>query len=89
MKSKNNFYDINENLTNTETIDQLKNNNTTSSVFNTNFTYNEPLTKALSLVFNYGISINNSKADKKSFNASAPGRYDILDNVYSNDFEAS
>lgn len=89
LKSKNDFYDVNENLTNSELIDQLKSNEIKTSVFNSNFTYNEPITKSLSLVFNYGISINNSSADKKSFNASAPGKYDILDTEFSNDFEAT
>lgn len=89
LKSLNNFYDINENLTNSERIDQLKTNDITTNSFSSNFTYNEPITKDLSLVFNYGISYNNSQADKKSYNASVPGRYDLLDTEYSNDFTAN
>ncbi len=88
LKSNNNFYNENGNLTNTEIIDQLKNNNTTTSAFSSNLTFNEPINKALSLVLNYGLSFNNSRADRKSFNSSAPGRYDILDADFSNDFEA-
>lgn len=89
LKSLNNFYDTNENLTNSERIDQLKTNDITTNSFSSNFTYNEPITKDLSLVFNYGISYNNSQADKKSYNASVPSRYDLLDIEYSNDFTAN
>lgn len=89
LKSKNDFYNEDESLKSTDIVDQLKRNEIKTSVFSTNITYNEPLRKDLSLVLNYGISINNSNADKRSFNASAPNRYDILDNQFSNDFEAN
>lgn len=89
LKSKNDFYEPDESLKSSETIDQLKDNDIKTSVFTSNFTYNEPISKALSLVLNYGISINNSNADKKSFNASAPGKYDLLDPKFSNHFEAT
>ena len=89
LNSNNSFYDENEELTRKEVIDQYKTNDIKTSSFSTNFTYNEPITKFFSLVLNYGLSINNSRADKKSFNASAAGNYDILDTEYSNDFEAN
>ncbi|RZL49925.1 MAG: TonB-dependent receptor [Pedobacter sp.] len=69
-------------------IDQFKTNKTKSSVFSTNLTYNEPISKSLSLVLNYGISLNSSSSDRRSLNQSSPGVYDVLDLVYSNDFDA-
>jgi len=89
LNSNNSFYDEDNALTRKEVIDQYKTNDIKTSSFSTNFTYNEPITKFFSLVLNYGLSINNSRADKKSFNASAAGNYDILDTEYSNDFEAN
>lgn len=89
LKSDNYFYDVNGNQTGSTIVDQFKTNNTNISVFSTNFTYNEPITKFFSLVANYGFAANSSRADKKSFNASTPGNYTNLDSEYSNDFEAN
>jgi len=66
--------------------DQLKTDNTKTSRLNTNITYTEPLSKALSMIFNYGFSINNSNADRKSFDQSAPGSYDVLNLPLSNHY---
>lgn len=88
LKSDNEVFNEDGTLKSSKIVDQFKTNQTKSSVFSTNLTYNEPITKALALVFNYGFSVNNSKADKKSFNTSAPGRYDVLDTQFSNDFQA-
>lgn len=89
LKSINDFYDPSSALTSSETIDQYKTNDTKVNTFNSNFTFNEPLSKLLTLVVNYGFSISNSSSDRKSFNASSPGNYNILDTDYSNDFEAT
>lgn len=69
--------------------DQYKTNNTRNAVLNTNLTYNEPITKSIALVFNYGFVINDSRSDRKSFNQSTPGNYDELDTDFSNDFKAT
>jgi outer membrane receptor protein involved in Fe transport len=68
-------------------INQYKTINSTSSVLNSNMTYTEPLSKSLSIVFNYGLGLNNSNADKQSFDQSAPGVYNILDYTYSNNYQ--
>jgi hypothetical protein len=66
-------------------INQYKTNNLKSSALNTNFTYSEPFSKTFSIILNYGIGIDNSSADRKSFNASSPGNYNILvDSLSSN-----
>ncbi|MFW0714867.1 outer membrane beta-barrel protein [Pedobacter sp. N23S346] len=72
-----------------ELTDQFKKNITRNSVLSTNFTYNEPITKSMALVLNYGFGINDSRSDRKSFNQSTPGNYDVLDREFSNDFKAT
>ncbi|MFI5451183.1 outer membrane beta-barrel protein [Pedobacter sp. UC225_61] len=88
LYAKNKFYNPQGVAYKTEVTDQFKTVNGKSNVFNSNITYNEPISKSLALVLNYGLSINNSRSDRKSFNASTPGNYDVLDAVYSNDFKA-
>jgi hypothetical protein len=67
-------------------INQLKTDNNKTSRFNTNVTYTEPLSKALAVVFNYGFSLNNSNADRKSFDKSAPNNYNLLNDSLSNHY---
>jgi hypothetical protein len=71
----------------TQIINQLKTSDTKDAVFNTNITYTEPLTKYLSLIFNYGVNVNNGSSNKLSFNQSTPGIYNIIDPTVSNDFK--
>jgi len=86
LYSKNDFFDENELLTRSEVTDQFKTNKIRTSLFSSNITFSEPINKKLSVVLNYGLSLNSGTADRKSFNASAPGRYDQLDTEFSNDF---
>jgi len=74
-------------LDSVQATNQYKTINSVSSVINSNITYSEPLSKTLSIVFNYGLAINNSNSDKKSFDQSAPGVYNVLDNTYSNNYQ--
>jgi hypothetical protein len=70
-------------------VDQRKTDNTKTSRFSTNLTYTEPITKALSVVLNYGISFNNSNADRRSYNNSgtdANPNYNLLDTAFSNHY---
>ncbi len=55
-------------------------------VFNGKATYSEPLSKVSSLVFNYGMTVNNNSANRSSYNKSASGKYETLDSVYSNNY---
>jgi len=86
LYAKNMFFDTNGQHSSTEVTDQLKTNNALTHTYSGNVTYNEPFSKTVSLVLNYGLTYNSGDADRKSFNASAPGRYDILDPEYSNHF---
>ena len=87
LDSKNEFFNEAEQLDSVRNINQFKKNNAVSSVFTSNITYTEPVNKVVSLVFNYGLNINNSTSDKKSFNQSGSGAYDQLDPLFSNNFE--
>ena len=83
-----NYYNENTGTTDSvKLIDQRRTNDLKSSKFLTNVTYTEPLSKALSLVLNYGISINNSDADRKSFSQSAPQDYNVLIDSLSSDYK--
>lgn len=86
LKSDNKFYDINGNLTQSENIDQYKDNDILSNRFAANFTYTEPLSKFVNLVANYGITYTINDAHKKTYDASAPERYDQINSIYTNHF---
>ncbi|MET0572606.1 MAG: outer membrane beta-barrel family protein, partial [Pedobacter agri] len=68
-------------------INQYKVNDITNSAFKSNLAYTEPLSKTLTVIVNYGLSLMNGKSDRKSFNRSGSGNYDILDTEFSNDYE--
>jgi hypothetical protein len=74
-------------LDSSKVIDQYKTNDIISTKLLSNLTYTEPLSKSLSIVFNYGININNSNADRKSFDQSAPGIYNLLNDSLSSDYK--
>ena len=70
-----------------QATNEYKTTKIVSSVLNSNMTYSEPLTKKIAVLFNYGLGINNSSADRESFDESAPGVYNIFDGTYSNDYK--
>lgn len=81
-----NFYNALGLKDSTQTINQYKMTDITTSILSSNMTWSEPLSNTLSVVANYGVGINNSSADRESFDQSASGRYEILDTVYSNNY---
>jgi hypothetical protein len=87
LMSKNEYFSETEELDSVRNINQFKTNNSLSSVLNSNITYTEPVSKVTSLVLNYGLNLNKSTSDKKSFNQSGTGKYDDLDPLFSNNFE--
>ena len=86
LKSEIDYFDLNSAPTTQEIIDQRKTDNTKTSRLNTNITYTEPIAKGLAIVFNYGFGLNNSDADRKSFDKSGSGNYDLLNNALSNHY---
>ncbi|HKG06385.1 MAG TPA: outer membrane beta-barrel family protein [Pedobacter sp.] len=87
LNSTNKFYNENDNLDSTRVVDQQKVNISTGAVLNTSLNYTEPLSKTTSLIATYGLGINNSHSDRRSYNRSASGAYDELDLRFSNDFK--
>ena len=87
LNSENSFFNTQGVLDSIQLIDQYKTNLSRNSGFNSNLSYTEPLTKVLSVILNYGLNLNNSTAERKSFNKSATGNYDVLDAEFSNNFE--
>jgi hypothetical protein len=87
LKSDNEFYNSTGTLDSARIIDQYKTSKVKSTLFNSAFAYTEPVAKNLALVLNYGFAVNNSTADRKSFNRTAEGQYDDLDRLYSNDYK--
>jgi hypothetical protein len=68
-------------------IDQHKDYHTENVLVDTKLTYTEPLSKVSFLTANYGASVNNSHADRSSFNKTSDGKYASLDSLYSNDYQ--
>lgn len=87
LNSENEFLSVQNKLDSIVNIDQYKTSDVFKSSFSTNATYTEPITKNLSLVLNYGLSLNNSSSDKKSFNKDIIGNYSDLDREFSNNFK--
>ncbi|WP_183566753.1 TonB-dependent receptor [Mucilaginibacter sp. SP1R1] len=87
LKSEIDYFNDQGKLDSTRKIDQYKTALNQSSILNTNFTYSEPFTKAFSVILNYGLNINNGRSDRRSFNKSPSGEYNILDDTLSNNFK--
>jgi Outer membrane protein beta-barrel family/Carboxypeptidase regulatory-like domain len=66
--------------------DQYKQYSDEKLTFDSKITYSEPLTSASSIIANYGINVNNSESNRKSFNKAADQKYTSIDSVYSNDY---
>lgn len=87
LRAASEFYDAEGALQSDTLTDQFKTSLIKTSALNTNVVYTEPLTKNLAVVINYGFGLNNSSADRRSFNASGNGQYNELDSLFSNNYE--
>ncbi|MDN5286376.1 MAG: TonB-dependent receptor [Mucilaginibacter sp.] len=87
LNSEIDYYNIGGTVDSAQKIDQYKTTLNKSQVLNTNITYSEPFSKTFAIVVNYGLNINNGRSDRRSFNKSASGQYDILDTALSNNFK--
>lgn len=66
--------------------DQLKTQNSRNVTVDAKATYTEPLSTRSTLLFNYGLQINNSSSERLSYNAAADGKYSQLDTTYSSKY---
>jgi hypothetical protein len=87
LKSNTAFFDTLENATSTQAIDQRKTTQTKNNVLSSTVTYTEPLSKKFSAVVNYGINVNNGTSDRRSYNQSAPGVYNVQIDSLSNNYK--
>lgn len=83
--SENKFYDAG--VVTDSLINQLKVNDITSNSFKSNLVYTEPLSKTVTVIVNYGLNLMNGKSDRRSFNKSDGGNYNLLDTLFSNNYE--
>lgn len=70
----------------TQVTDQFKTYLNEKSTFDSKLTYSEPLSKSSSLLVSYGITLNNSRSNRNSFNKDAGGHYSNIDSLFSNDY---
>src|SRR5690606_5933150 len=88
LYSKVDFYNrTTGDLDSTALVDQQKLNNSNSSTFNSNIAYTEPITKFLTVAFNYRFNLNKGTSNLLSYNKSANDEYSLLDSLYTNQFE--
>jgi hypothetical protein len=88
LNSKLAYFDTTGVLNRTELTDQYKTGKNKNITLNTNVTYTEPITKALSIVFNYGLNANNGSSDQRSYSKPAGGTdYSVLVDSLSNYFK--
>lgn len=66
--------------------DQLKTQNNRNVQVDAKATYTEPLSPKSTLLFNYGLSLNNSRSERLSYNSAADGKYTQLDSTYSSNY---
>ncbi|HVM87005.1 MAG TPA: outer membrane beta-barrel protein [Puia sp.] len=81
-----NYFYTEGSLSQSQLTDQYKSNHSENLLLDSRFTYTEPLTKVSSLIFNYGVVVNNSNSTVNSFNKDNTGKYTQLDSIYSNDY---
>lgn len=70
-------------------INQAKVYEDQSFVFDSRLVYTEPLSENLTLMANYAIRVDNSNADRESFNQSPSGDYRQLDSLNSNRYQVA
>lgn len=67
-------------------VDQMKTFTGESITWGAKLTYNEPLSAKWNLVLDYSYNNNNSNSYRNTFNKGNNGKYDVLDSLYSNNF---
>jgi hypothetical protein len=80
------FYN-NNNTDSLDLIDQMRIFEGTSQSIGTKVTYTEPLSNKWMLVFDYAHNRNNATSYRNTFNKNNDGKYEILDPVFSNNFD--
>jgi len=87
MLYSNTDYYTNNVLDSSEVVDQMKNFDGKSRTIGGKLTFSEPLSTKWNLVLDYAHNRNNAQSYRNSFNKSNNGKYDVLDNSFSNNFD--
>ena len=87
LRSDNEFYNAVGTLDSSVIVDQYKTSLVKTNLFNSMLAYTEPITSKLSLILNYGLALNNSTSDRKSFNKTGDDQYTDLDRAFSNNYK--
>ncbi len=69
------------------TIDQQKIFTGRSQTIGSKITFSEPLSPKWNLISEYSFNNNNSSSEHSSFNKGNNGKYEVLDSLYSNNFD--
>jgi hypothetical protein len=77
----------NNNIDSIDIGDQQKIFKGESRTFGSKITFSEPLTTKWNLVVDYAFNINAGGSDRNTFNKSNNGKYEVLDSLYSNNFD--
>ncbi|MEP6597742.1 MAG: outer membrane beta-barrel protein, partial [Ginsengibacter sp.] len=85
LYSLNSFYDKGL-LAFQDTTDQEKKKDSRVNIFTSKLTYTEPLVKNLFAEFNYGFRLSTSDAQNLSFDRSADGKYNLLNDTFSSHY---
>lgn len=86
LSARTGFYTASGSLDSIQRIDQMKLQVAKTEIFSIAASLSEPLSKFSSLILNYGLGINSSLSDRKSFNRSATGQFNQLDSEFSNSY---
>lgn len=86
LNSENSFYNNNSEVINTNKIDQMKLYNLKAIRTSTKLIYSEPILKNISLGLSYAIKVSNSISEKLSYDKSGNGKYDLLNDTFSNSY---
>jgi hypothetical protein len=86
LHSLNDFYDKNNQLVNTNNIDQMKLYDVSTATASGRVVYTEPVVKNVFVELNYGLRVNNSESKKLSYDKNPAGKYVVLNDTFSNDY---
>lgn len=87
LNSRNDFYNATGSLSETDSIDQEKLAKNDLLTLNSKVSYTEPISAKAYFEFSYGFRTTHSESQRSSFNKSVTGKYDLLDTLYSNDYD--
>jgi outer membrane receptor protein involved in Fe transport len=68
-------------------VNQYKNYLTRNILLDSRLTYTEPIGKEMFVGIDYGVTMNNTHSDRNSYNQDGFGKYDVLDSIYSNNYQ--